>query len=1002
MESAVPVFVPPLAAALIVVAAGVLAAIAARPLLRAADSPTLPERLLRWSGQHRSVAVVAYLALLLSGRSALWAVPLAWFGLQITTHRVRRTIFDDQWTLAGQVWWNARSVLAVQAWWWSMLFAPAVLLDTDATPAVVAATGVALLAWLYFYNDVLAAVLGARPVDAPVLRAAFEPILARTTIRRPRLLQAGRRGARLINAFALGAVHGDVVLFFDGLLDQLTPAESAAVLAHEIGHLEDFATRRWSVYSLGPLLVIGGMLATFVIGQLGWGDWLGLVWFLVVFGALLSRVVQSQQRETASDRRAVELCGDGEALIRALVAIHDGSRVPRRFQPEFARNATHPSLARRIQAIRAMAGVPPALVEPRAFAGDGVPRAVVFEAWRIVFVTLGDDRPDLVDLAGLVERARHLEALPYSGLSSLHVDPKRDGGATLVAVDRRGETRRLGIANADVAAVQAMLDAVDAHLGPPMPPQRLPELAGRAAAIAALFAALPLFAWSVVATALVALVRPTTPLLGGLAAALVTTAALQARHPSTPWQVAAVVLIGGVAAAVAARQQRIDRSHDAPFRWDGFLLAGFVVTAAAAIVPSWLILALGHDDLGRLHVAARAFAGGAAGWAALGGLSLAVPRLLARLTSIAAFALAATVAGLGSNTFRDRIVPNPLVSAAPAVEVQDLAVREDGRLSAPGLHWQVSLAPDAQHVVLQTNIGEEGRARFVIAGFDGWRRSIDADEVRFVDAGTLLVARWNERALRLSTEPIRESVPGWSLDVPDAPVGVVDVEPNGLWRIEPAGDVASPGRPERLEGRIGDCAVSRLRLPGPDRSTVVARARGVAASGAAILVRREFTGPGHRLGWLLPDLAWRSVLERIDGAAPGILARSRLTLDCSGPSLTSSTATCLARTGDETFVWEVAADAGAPRPVATMTGRVVSHGHEDRSLIVWHERDLLMLWRGTHQALRIARERHCPCPHDGSYAAGHVATLTRNGDRDVVVRYPFTPPDEPRREATAR
>ena len=514
------------------------------------------------------------------------------------------------------------------------------------------------------------------------------------------------------------------------------------------------------------------------------------------------------------------------------------------------------------------------------------------------------------------------------------------------------------------------------------------------AAVGALLAALPLFAWGVVATALVTLVRPTTPLLGGLAAAVVTTAALQARHPSTPWQVAAIVLIGGLAAAVAVRQHRIDRSHDAPFRWDGFLLVGFLVTAASALVPSWLILALGHDDLGRLHVAARAFAGGAAGWAALGGVSLVVPRRLARLTAIAAFGLAATVAAIGSNTFRDRVVPDPLVSSAPAVEVQDLAVQENGRLSVSGAHWQISLAPDAQHVVLGPDRNEaDGTARFVVAGFDGWQRSIGADDVRFVDAGTLLVSRWDERTLRLSAEPIREATPRWTLDVPDAPSdGGVDVDATGRWRIEPSGEGEPHEKPARLEGRVGDRAVSRLALVVSDRHAEIPPQRGVSASGAAIAVRREFTGALHRLGWLLPDLAWRSVLERVGGAAPGVLARSRLALDCSGPSLTSATATCLARTGDDTFVWDVPADAGAPRPIATMTGRVVSYGSDDRSVIVWHERDLLMLWRGTHQALRIATDRRCPCAHDGAYAAGHVVTLTRSGDRDVVVRYPFTPP----------
>ena len=67
--------------------------------------------------------------------------------------------------------------------------------------------------------------------------------------------------------------------------------------------------------------------------------------------------------------------------------------------------------------------------------------------------------------------------------------------------------------------------------------------------------------------------------------------------------------------------------------------------------------------------------------------------------------------------------------------------------------------------------------------------------------------------------------------------------------------------------------------------------------------------------------------------------------------------------------------------------------YEERDVLLWHEQDLLMLWRGTNHALRIARHGRCPCAHDASYASGRVVTLTRLGDRDVVVRYPVTPPD---------
>ena len=164
MDSALPVFVPPLAAAIAAVIAAGLAWALATPLVRAAEGPTLPERLLQWAGQHRFVALLAYLPAAFSGRHAVWALPVAWLGLQITTHRVRRRVFGDTWSFAGQVWWNARAFLAMWAWWWTLMIFPALLVDTGAGPVVTLALGVVLLVWLYFYNDVLGAILGATPI----------------------------------------------------------------------------------------------------------------------------------------------------------------------------------------------------------------------------------------------------------------------------------------------------------------------------------------------------------------------------------------------------------------------------------------------------------------------------------------------------------------------------------------------------------------------------------------------------------------------------------------------------------------------------------------------------------------------------------------------------------------------------------------------------------------------------------------------------------------------
>jgi hypothetical protein len=115
-------------------------------------------------------------------------------------------------------------------------------------------------------------------------------------------------------------------------------------------------------------------------------------------------------------------------------------------------------------------------------------------------------------------------------------------------------------------------------------------------------------------------------------------------------------------------------------------------------------------------------------------------------------------------------------------------------------------------------------------------------------------------------------------------------------------------------------------------------------------------------------------------------------VSCSGPSLTSATATCLATTGDETYVWDVDAEGGPPQVRTWIAGRIVPRAHQERALVIWRDGDLLLLWRGTHRAVRLSGDDRQPRAYDAAYAAGHVVTLARAGDRDHVVRYPLAPP----------
>lgn len=999
MESVLPVWLSPVGAAGTVVAGAALAWLRARTILVTPAGPTLAERLHHWRTHHQAGLALAIGVLLFSGVHACWAIPAAWLAFQAVGHRVRTQVFGDTWSLAGQIHWNLRALVGVLGFWWAVSLAPFALAAFGAPAWTGLAVAGVLLAWNHFYGDIVLAALGATPLDRPALLAAFEPVLARARVPRPRLMRAGPRGALLANAFAMASPRGDIALFLDGFLDHASPAEVAGVLAHELGHLEEFATRRLWLYAPGALLAVGGAIVSAAIALSAWPAWSAGVWFLVAMSTVIARALRSQERERASDRRAVELCGgDGEALVRALVTLHALAHVPRRFDPEFERHATHPSLARRIAAIRTMGGVPPALIEPRAFACDASPsRAVVFDATRFALVSV-DGTADLTNVAGLTHEARHIEAVAYTELTELRLAPVRGGGATLIATDRHRHQRRVTIAAADVAAVQAMLDLADQRmLATAGPAPDLPAL-GRIAALVAACAALPVFAWSVLAAALLASVRPTAPLLAAVAAGLAVAGALRGRQPTTDWSLLLFASVAMACGTLAVRHLRADRRAGVPFQVDAFLVAGFVVTGIFAAIPAALIVAFGFRDVEGLHAAARAFGTAAPALAALGAFCVAVPRRASRVAGAGAFAAMAAAVTLGSDAFRDLVVPDPLIAEAPSLVVDDVSGTTQASVSETGSYTHLWLAPDAQHVILQaTRDGDqEAPDRYVVAALNGWRREIVASEVSFLDAASLFVVRDERRAMILSVEPIRDGAPQWSLRLDDPPAGEVEVDANGRWRLEPYLDLDDDSPEEdavRLEGRIGEDAVRRTTIPIPPRPRRAWRERGVSAAGTAIQVARRWEGGMPTgLDWLVPGLGWSTDLERLGGRAPGVLARTRLEVDCHGPTFTSDAATCFAKTGDETFVWDVAADAGPPVPTARIAGRVTTLWLDDATALFWRDRELLLFWRGTNRATRLPADDGCPCPHDAAYANGRLATLTNALDRSTVRLYAIAPP----------
>lgn len=168
------------------------------------------------------------------------------------------------------------------------------------------------------------------------------------------------RKSRTANAAVTGLGRTRRILLFDTLLDEFTPEEIEAVLAHELAHQLHGDIRR-------GLLVQGALtLVTFWIADLAlrWGvGWLGLdgpadIAGLPLFGLILMLVSLaalpvangwSRRVEWQADRFALRSIPDPRAFIRSmerLATLNLAEREPHRLEELFL--YSHPAIERRI------------------------------------------------------------------------------------------------------------------------------------------------------------------------------------------------------------------------------------------------------------------------------------------------------------------------------------------------------------------------------------------------------------------------------------------------------------------------------------------------------------------------------------------------------------------------------------------------------------------------------------------------------------------------------
>jgi Zn-dependent protease with chaperone function len=755
--------------ALLAIIPGTLAWWRGRRLARLVSDPALPE-LLMASQRHMLGVFATALAvvIVIGGPRAVWGIPLLMLINSAGRYPLRRTLLGESAGIASYLWRASKSALGGWGFWFFLLLTPVIVLELDARwwPGLLAWIAV-LLVWEHTYLRFWLWLHEATPLSDPALAPRIETIVERAGIRAPELYRIGAPGTRFVNALALPSITRPAIALGNALLELLEPDEVAAIYAHELSHIEQFSPRVLRRYQLVNRILI---LLAVVIPVLArafvptFAHWLILLWPVLMLTALLMRARKSQLRETESDLRAAALCGDAETVARALIKLHVHAFIPRRWPIDMEREASHPSLARRIQALRGEGERAIATVsEPTVLATAREGSAIVFEharAWWFDGVPDGTAR----DLESLRTHASSVRSVAWQEMVELRVTVKGEDRA-LRAVHRNGDSWSVPLDHSHVAEVQKALDTVDIRL------QK--ELGKRAVPTAPLVAA-ALFlttmmsgqVFMLLVPLLLVLFRPSTAALAALGAMAVGCAALAAAlgQPSGWLErpelgLAAIGGLGILALTMTWRHVRNRRKCDG-VRLTLFVLGGtasivllLIALAALSLPPAQLlelplIPALTLTLLGVGSVLMISESRGARRW----GVAAAAAALL--ITS----PVIITASTLDGDS-------ELLLTKAHAIEIR--------RITLPQYGSELRLSPGGSKFLLQ-HFDPELRAsstairqaRYIVSTISGEPREIVAAGADFVDDERVLVLREMGGTLELRMEHADSGSVLWTVALP--------------------------------------------------------------------------------------------------------------------------------------------------------------------------------------------------------------------------------------------
>ena len=945
-----------------------------RAVRKAIDDPALPELLLARQRRLVQVTLVAIIA------SVFMSAPTGFSLLVLllvvaANYPVRRTVYGDRWSLWQYLRFTTFSAIAFIGLWLYPLIVSgvAVQLARAWIPApstrqtmlglafgVVAAA--VYLIWVRYFTPAWLALHQASPLggERASLLPRFDAVLERARVdRRPTVHRYGVPGGQVVNAAALCSLQSRAVAMSDTLLEQLDEDEATAIFAHEIAHHEHYSDavlrkrRRWSLL-LALLIVVVPPL------QLAVGSSYALLIDMAVLFAVIMLFARGQAshqaHETECDLRAVDLTGDAEAVIRGLSKIHALSRMPRRFSQEFERAATHPSLARRIQAIRAHAALAEPVPEgPTVVASATAGSYVVFDGSRIHWFE-GVPEGTLPELAALREAATSARALAYSELKELRLVAETP--RLLRATDLGGRSWSVAIRDDDGSRVQAALDRVDVKLGRARAePVATSRNTARTLASFVLLATMMAGLWGLpLVVAAIGTFVPTAAAFAAMAALSLGHIAVSIATGETGVMYEAYALVALLPLAlwcawIGWKWVRTKRDSDLPSaaKWTRIVFAVLwlgVAVSAATLASSGMPSK--EDLFGDAQVARSSVA--------LLGIGAALLTLGARASLAGTLAAATGVAGIVAGTLGERwSSPTAAIawSKGTLAPVATVPIARDAH--------EVEVSPGGTRFLVRRYVGSDGGdeddySMQLVTGripLDGPTRTLSALDAALPNESELLVLdRLNDDSLELRLE--RSDADSatrvvWRDTLPALSMPRIQVDgPRGQWLVSGRLTEARQRRFVTIGGAMDGTGVQRVEVPA---DTLYGRPVHAYRDGATLVVaqdaRRALLGTqrsvvrtylaafrGDLVGWTL------SRYERDGGHA---LVRLRGYPTCASTAR-DDVAVCVEQRRRGTHLWSVARGGAAvdlgrvssryERASATPGGHVVASTYGGRSVAI--------------------------------------------------------------------